>query len=119
MRRPPPALALLLGLLLAPVACGTDPLEEPQPPLQGDCAHAGGTLLGCDYGPIDTVEQACQKLLDCGVLALTSDGADRSYCLRFIGGMPDERQALALACIEVSSCDLLRGDPDICLEGTF
>ncbi len=119
MRRPALALGPLLVLLLAASACGTDPAEEAQPPLQGDCAHAGGTLLGCDFGPIENAEDACDKLLECGAIALISDGADRNYCLRFISGMPDERQALALACIEVSSCDLLRGAVDICLEGTF
>jgi hypothetical protein len=113
---------LLLALAAAAwlAGCGSDPAEDNQPPLGGDCAHAGGTLLGCDFGPIDSPEDACDKLLDCNAIALISDGyADRNDCLRYIGGLPDERQALALDCIEASSCDVLRGDLELCLEGGF
>ena len=110
------ALAMAAGL----AGCGTDPQEDNQPPLTGDCAHAGGTLLGCDFGPIESAEEACDKLLECGAIVLVSSGyPDRNDCLREIGGLPDERQALALACIQASSCDTLRGDLDLCLEGSF
>jgi hypothetical protein len=113
-----PIIAFAVAVCLS--GCGTDPMEDPQPPLTGDCAHAGGTLLGCDSGPIETAEDACAKLLACGAIALiSSDYPDRNDCLRAIGGMPDESQALALACIDASSCDLLAGDLDLCLDVSF
>jgi hypothetical protein len=109
-------LALALAAWLG--ACGTETEEENQPPLAGDCAHAVGILLGCDGSPIETTADACQKLLDCSAIPLASDGYfDHNDCLREIGDLPDERKELVFVCIEASSCDLLRGDLDVCLEG--
>jgi hypothetical protein len=89
-------------------ACGDD---QPTPGLRGECAQTGGTLLGCDDGVIETAEDACWKLVECGVIPVdhTDDGVlDWSRRVTEIRVTQNERERFILACVEASSCDDLK-----------
>ena len=92
---------------------------EDDVPLQGartPCSHAGGSGLECVSEPIETAEDACWRLVDCGVIPLDEPDPDRNWvldwerCLRTVAGMGEFQQTLVLRCVESSTCDQLKAD---------
>jgi hypothetical protein len=109
------AAALVLGVALLATACdGTDNADG----ARGSCA-AGGQVLGpCDE--VETPEDACWKLVDCGVMPVQADpdgqcgyAFDWGKCVGRFDGMDPTSADLAVRCIAASSCDalLVRGSP--------
>lgn len=102
------AVCAVVSAVLA--ACGDD---QPTAGFRGECAQAGGTLLGCDEAPIESAEDACWKLVECGVIPIDheDDGVlDWPRCLTEIRNTQNEREAFILACVEAASCDELKQD---------
>jgi len=78
------------------------------------CA-SGGQILGCEE-TIETAEDACWKLVQCGVFPVdrVDDGDDNPYddrdfggCLARIEGRTEETSQIIVECIAASSCDAL------------
>jgi hypothetical protein len=102
--------SLVAALLL--VACdGVDPADGSRSP----CA-AGGHVLGeASCGSVDTAEDACWKLVGCGVMPIDDpDGRDWGDCVDRIEGLDAATQDVAIACVRLASCEQLiaRGGPD-------
>jgi hypothetical protein len=86
---------------------------------RGECGNAGGTLLGCDDAPIETPEDACWRLVECGAIPVQNPEDqprccfDWARCVEELSELPEWRQAFTLACIEASTCDQLKwSNPD-------
>lgn len=107
MRRGVAGIALASALALA---AGCDFEGSQLPPTEGRCAQAPGPLLDCPAAPIETPEDACRKLLECGAIVLENEdgGGDYFDCLDFLEGLPGYRLDFALACVETSTCDDLK-----------
>ncbi len=101
---------IVAGLWVGAVGCGDDDS------LQGTrdvCANASGTLLGCDEPTIDTPEDACWRLVDCGAIPLEhvdDHVLDWATCVRQIESFSEPRYDYTLECIQTSSCDDLKVD---------
>lgn len=101
---------IALGLALSLAACGDD---ESLQGVREPCATASGTLLGCDDDPIESPEDACWRLVACGVIPLEHETdwvLDWASCVREIERMSEARYDYTLQCIEASSCDDLKVD---------
>ena len=98
------AAAILFGLS----GCGDgESLQGTREP----CSTASGTLLGCDDDPIESPEDACWRLVECGVIPLDHETEwvlDWASCVGEIERMSEARYEYTLNCIESSSCDDLR-----------
>jgi len=108
---PPRAAALAAGLAFALAACGDgESLQGTREP----CSTASGTLLGCSDDPIQSAEDACWRLVECGVIPLDFDDEVNEYvldwanCVRLIERMSEVRYEYTLQCVEASSCDDLK-----------
>jgi hypothetical protein len=81
---------------------------------RGQCAEGGQLNAGtCPVDP--TPDGACTYLVECGVIPLESDAGnnhqfDWGDCVDTIEEFIDSGQALAIQCIEASSCDALKVD---------
>ena len=75
---------------------------------RGPCASGGQILGECDE-EVETAEDACWKLVQCGVLPLESDDvADWSDCVfRIEEQIAEPSRDGAIACVDASSCDAL------------
>ena len=112
---------LLSAMLLVGLGCGDDGAT---PGLRDECSSFSGAGLECESPPIESAADACQKLVDCGVIPLDAEGAfDWAECMARLEGLDDYNRELVFACVEVSSCDELKtpGSPDspgqpLCLE---
>jgi hypothetical protein len=93
-------LAALLAAVLASACDGST---------RGPCA-AGGQVLGDCPEPVETPEDACWKLVDCGVIPLESmDQADWADCVdRFVVYQDSDQIDSVLACMDAASCDALQ-----------
>jgi hypothetical protein len=111
---------ILWAAALVAAACdGTDDVEG----TRGPCA-SGGQLLGdpACFG-VASAEDACWKLVDCGVILLLDvDGNlwDWDRCVDHLEGLPDAVARVAIACVGAASCDQLAtrgfGERPDCLE---
>jgi hypothetical protein len=100
------------GLLAALAACDYDSGTHG---VRSACAEPGGAGLDCEPLPIETAEDACWKLVECGAIALEAEGRfDWDRCVSHVRGLPSYRQDFALACIEGARCDelLFAGSPN-------
>jgi hypothetical protein len=105
--------AVLLPVLLA-AACTDDPVGAPQ----DSCHTPAGPLLGCVPSPTPdqplSIEDACWRLVDCGVVAIDGQGnrADWHTCVNDLRGddVPAERLRFILECITESTCQDLAED---------
>jgi hypothetical protein len=101
-------------LLLGPLVWGACGEMGNSDGARGRCA-AGGQVLGqCDV--VETPEDACWKLVDCGVLPLDNGGRnqfDWGGCVDRIESFDSDGQERAIACVGVASCDQLtvQGSP--------
>jgi hypothetical protein len=103
-------LACVSVALLSP-ACDLD--EESIQGPRSACGQSEGNLLGCESPDIETPEDACWRLVECGVIPLDHPENyvfDWSQCVRTVETMPQFRLDLTLACIQGSSCDQLKTD---------
>lgn len=116
MRR---ALPLLLTIALASCADA----GEPQSSAVDPCLSSQAALLGCPAAPpaaAPTIEDACLKLVDCGIIPLNFVNADGSHnndytrCLNVLHSdeYDEARLHFTLHCVEVSTCQDLVGSPD-------
>ena len=82
---------------------------------RGPCAAGGQVLDDPSCQAVETVEDACWKLVECGVLPLDSeDGNDWGDCVDELEFMRAHNRELALVCVDTASCDQLavRGSPN-------
>jgi hypothetical protein len=104
-----------IGVLLAAGAC-SDLGNDVYPGARSECAE-GGTLESCPEAE-RTPEDACWRLVDCGVIALRNSSKDGGFdwgeCVDDVEGLTADRQRSVIDCIAVSSCDSLKvdGSPD-------
>jgi hypothetical protein len=99
MKRPW-CLAVCAVALASTAACGDeDALTQGH---RGPCATATGPFVGCDNEPIETPEDACWKLVECGVIPLEEDWQD---CVRSIERLSSQEQGFVMSCVEAASCD--------------
>ena len=95
-------------LLLAAVLCAACDTNGAHDGARGKCA-AGGQVLG-DCGEVSTPDDACWKLVDCGVMpvdAADPNGIDWGRCVDRIEGMDQASQEVAVSCVSAASCDQL------------
>jgi hypothetical protein len=83
---------------------------------RSQCA-AGGAIQG--QCPLEdrTVEGACWRLVDCGVILLQGNNFDWPACVGEIENVPPQAQELIIDCVAGSTCDALKvngspNDPD-------
>ncbi len=124
MRLPPWSLAVLIW-----AGCdGTGFSDGHRSP----CA-SGGQILGCEQD-VQTAEDACWRLVECGVFPLDRDNPDTPEidpdreqdfggCVNRINRATPEAAEIAIDCVGASSCDalLVNDSPDAyewpdCLE---
>ena len=107
----------MFALALMPLlACSFD---DATPGVRGPCATASGEPL-CASEAIETGEDACWKLIECGSIPVVEPMPDdnryfdQSECARHFEQLSDNRLKVALACVEASTCDQLRfrGGPE-------
>lgn len=73
------------------------------------CAE-GGQILGCDED-VQTAEEACWKLVQCGVFPIEHVEVDRDQdfggCVDRLYRTDEDAAQIAIECIDASSCDSL------------
>lgn len=100
-------------LLWVAAGCGDDGAT---PGVRGECASFGGAGLECEAAPIESPADACERLLECGVIPLENPESspdccfDWARCMAEIEGLDDFNREIVYACIEASSCDDLKTD---------
>jgi hypothetical protein len=104
-----------LAFLPAAVALWGCDSTQPVDGTRGVCAE-GGQILG-ECPPVETAEDACWKLVQCGSFPLDNEddpnNADWGTCVQRIERLRELDAAAAIACIDAASCDQLtvRGSP--------
>ena len=79
--------------------------------LRGPCAGSSGPFVGCEDVAIETSEDACWRLVECGAIPLAQNDpnlqwvTDWDECVDDLERLPADRHALVLACIEAASCE--------------
>ena len=99
--------------------------------VRGPCATPTGSLAGCEPERIETADDACWKLVECGVIPLTDgdtsddDNSGWGECIEDIERLAAERQQIVLRCVQAATCnDLLtnqspiRYDENLCFGET-
>jgi hypothetical protein len=118
---------LILGAALCLVSCDTD---GPVPGVRGPCAVGTGPLEDCAPEQIETPEDACWRLIECGALAVNRPNEDEDCgfcdfrsCVLLLESMGENQLELALACALAAPCDQLKGpgapenpDPPACFQ---
>jgi hypothetical protein len=97
----------LVGCLAWLAACGADELT---PGHREPCAYPGGPLTGCEPAALETAEDACFRLVDCGVISIESNAFDWPACVARLDELAADRLALVARCVETASCDDLQPD---------
>lgn len=101
--------SLILALALLPLAsCSFD---EASPGVRGQCGATSGEPL-CPEDTIETGEDACWRLVECGAIPVASpegeDFFDQPTCERYFQRISEHRFNVSVACVATSSCDQLR-----------
>jgi hypothetical protein len=105
------AFVMPVMVALAVAACDSDGATQGH---RDPCANAAGVFLGCPAERLDTPEEACWRLVECGAIPLErldpedTGLLDWAGCVRRVERLPSNQHALVMACLEVSSCDDLR-----------
>ena len=127
MTRAAIGLALLAAAVAAVAACDTD---GPIPGVRGPCAVGAGPLQECAVEEVETPEDACWRMVECGALAVNRPDeeedcgfCDFRSCVLLLESMGEDQMQLALECVEASPCDQLKtegapenGDPPWCFQ---
>lgn len=77
---------------------------------RGPCAAGGQVLDDRSCFEVETTEDACWKLVECGVIPLdheNPDGVDWGRCVNRLESYDDDAAATAIACVDLASCDQL------------
>ena len=86
-----------------------------KPGAEDRCARSPGELLGCPETTVSTPEDACLRLVACGSIPLDAENQfDYLACLNALEQLPRFRIDIALACVELSTCEELQ--EAVCLE---
>jgi hypothetical protein len=75
---------------------------------RGPCASSG-EILACDEA-VETAEDACWKLVDCGVIPVDhadENGPDWGRCMGRLDRFDEVARDVAIACVGAASCDAL------------
>jgi hypothetical protein len=95
--------AALVAALASTVGCDDEGAVQGQ---RGACADSTRAFVGCEDEPIETPEDACWRLVECGVIPLSiEEGYDWGACVRQIERLSAEEGDFALRCVEAASCD--------------
>jgi hypothetical protein len=106
---------LLVPLGLALAACA----DDPAPGALSPCDTPAGPLVSCPapgvVDPPPTIEDACARVVDCGLLYVNNVDADGNHqndyttCIDALRGdeYTADRLQFVLRCVDVSSCDAL------------
>ena len=110
MTRPWCPIALAAALWLVAAACDGDGAIQGH---RGPCATPTGAFVGCETEPLETAEDACWRLVDCGVIPLERNEENQGTfdwrdCVFTIEELPSQRENFVIQCIGVSSCDDLQ-----------
>ena len=115
--------AVLAAVLASLIACDDEGGAQGQ---RGPCASSAGSFAGCADEPIETIEDACWRLVECGVIPLEQHDPDRQWvtdwdeCVRDLYRLTPEREQFVLSCIEAATCDDLRlpgrGGEPLCFD---
>ena len=109
--------ALLAVALVSMAACEDEAGVQGH---RGPCAAgAAGAFVGCEDAPIETSEDACWRLVECGVIPLVQNDPDLQWvtdwdeCVSDLERLPEDRRAFVLDCIAAASCEdlLLNNSP--------
>ncbi len=107
-------LSLFLTLVL-----GASCSDDPTPGALGPCDTPAGPLVSCPpdtaTDPPPSLEEACLRLVECGVLLLNNENADGNHngdytaCVNALRGddVTADRLQYILRCVDVSTCDAL------------
>lgn len=101
-------------LLLAWTACDGEGYSDGY---RSPCA-GGGQILGCEDEAIETPEDACWKLVECGAFPIDTDDPDTDEldpdrqqdfagCVDRLRRSDEDSARIAIACVEAASCDEL------------
>jgi hypothetical protein len=97
-------MAALAAAVLAAACDGTGSADG----ARGPCA-AGGQILG-ECGEVETIEDACWKLVECGVMPVEHqdpNARDWQRCVDELSFLEAHRAEAVVACVDASSCDAL------------
>jgi hypothetical protein len=100
--------------LLALAACNLG--DDTADGARAQCAE-GGELNNTCSGVVNTPEDACWRMVDCGAINL-SDPNDRDWktCVADIEAAAAIEQKLMMACIGAATCDQLKADRAACFR---
>jgi hypothetical protein len=113
--------AVAAALLALAVGCRG---SGPEPGVRDTCGAPGGPVGVCTADEIDSAEDACWKMVECGALAVArpDDQGDCGFCdwascVAYVDALSDDQFELALDCVAAAPCDELKGpgspdDPD-------
>src|SRR5687768_2489420 len=106
MRRRAMPISAAMIALCALIACDGDP----KPGARGPCASPTGPAIDCTPVPLDSAEDACWRLVECGAIPVVNPESEPNCCLDWaacvetIEDLPDQDFELALACLEAAPC---------------
>jgi len=96
----------LLAVALAASGCDDNEIVDGT---RGVCAEGGQILVDCP--PVESAEDACWKLVQCGALPLDDERdpgqEDWGSCVARIERMRELDADVAVACVDAASCDQL------------
>ena len=99
-----------LGPSLAALCCACGAGDDTATGAHARCAE-GGAINDCPDA-VETAQDACWRLVDCGAIAVNSGDMDDNFdwgkCVDRIEQSNDVAQQLIVSCIAASSCDALR-----------
>ncbi len=103
-------LPLAFIVLAMPLACGDDMAKQG---FRDPCASPSGAIDGCDMVPVETSQDVCWRLVECGAIPLEdppdSEGIfDWQDCVGFVDDMDSYQFELSASCVQLSSCDDLK-----------
>jgi len=101
---------LTLAACLMALACGDDMAKHG---FRDPCAAPSGAIDGCDTTPVESSQDLCWRLVECGAIPLEDpvgdDGIfDWQDCVRFANDLDDYQFELAATCVQTSTCDELK-----------
>ncbi len=101
--------SIILALAVLPLAACS--FDAAPPGVRGQCGATIGEPL-CPPEVIETGEDACWKLVECGAIPVASPEGeaffDQPTCERYFERISGHRYNISLACVAASTCDQLR-----------
>lgn len=99
-------------LLLGAWGCGDDAATQG---IRDLCASAPGSIGGCPDAPLESPEDVCWRLVECGSIPLEEPEDNQGVfdwkdCVSRVGSLQDFQYEYTLACVQASTCDELKRD---------